>query len=141
MIFACLKTYLTLRLIHLSMAKSGEFYQCGKCGNLFQMMENGNCVPTGEMLKLVEPNTTDAAKEKHVPVIEKIDGGYTVKVGSVAHPMETEHYITFIILETDDGMVYQKNLKPGEPAEMTVKTDAKAVRALEFCNKHGLWQA
>ena len=105
------------------------------------MMENGNCVPTGEMLKLVEPNTTDAAKEKHVPVIEKIDGGYTVKVGSVAHPMETEHYITFIILETDDGMVYQKNLKPGETAEMTVKTDAKAVRALEFCNKHGLWQA
>ena len=123
------------------MAKAGEFYQCGKCGNLFQMMENGGCVPTGEMLRLVEPNTTDAAVEKHVPVIEKIDGGYKVKVGSVPHPMEAEHFITFIILETDDGMIYQKNLKPGDAAEMTVITGANVVRAVEFCNKHGLWQA
>ena len=123
------------------MAKAGEFYQCGKCGNLFQMMENAGLVPVGEMLKLVEPNTTDAAQEKHVPVVEKIDGGYKVKVGSVAHPMEAEHYITFIILETDDGMVYQKNLKPGQAAEMIVKTDANVVKALEYCNKHGLWQA
>ncbi len=122
------------------MVKAGDFYQCSKCGNLFQMMNNGACVPTGEMLNLVEPNKTDAAVEKHVPVIEKIAGGYKVKIGSVVHPMDETHYITFIILETDDGMVYQKNLKPGQVAEMTVKTDAKAVRAVEFCNKHGLWQ-
>ena len=123
------------------MVKAGDFYQCHKCGNLFQMMETGACVPTGEMLIRVEPNKTAAAVEKHVPVIEKIDGGYKVKVGSVAHPMADDHFITFIILETDDGMIYQKNLKAGDIAEMTVKTTAKAVRAVEFCNKHGLWQS
>jgi superoxide reductase len=91
------------------------------------------------MVKLTE-NTTDAAKEKHVPVIEKIDGGYTVKIGAVPHPMEEKHYIEWIELLAD-GKAYRQFLQPGQAPEATFMVKADKVSAREYCNLHGLWKA
>ncbi len=93
------------------------------------------------MERLVE-NTVDAAVEKHVPVVEKIEGGYKVKVGSAAHPMTPEHYIQWIELTCeDDTFVQRKMLTPDSAPEAVFKTDADKVVAREYCNLHGLWKA
>ena len=84
-------------------------------------------------------NTTDAATEKHVPVIETIEGGYKVVVGSVTHPMLDEHYIQWIELVTENT-VLRKFLKPGEAPEAVFLTEEKAIYAREYCNLHGLWK-
>jgi superoxide reductase len=91
-------------------------------------------------MKLMVENTVDASKEKHVPVIEKVPGGYKVKVGAVAHPMEEKHWIEWIELMAD-GMVMTKLLKPGDAPEAVFITDAKSVSVREYCNIHGLWTA
>jgi superoxide reductase len=89
-------------------------------------------------MKYITENTVDAAKEKHVPVIEKKDGGYKVTVGSVVHPMEDKHYIQWIELLAD-GVSYRKFLKPGSAPEAFFAVDAQNVSAREYCNLHGLW--
>jgi superoxide reductase len=91
-------------------------------------------------MKLFKENTVDAAKEKHVPVIEKIEGGVAVKVGSVAHPMEEKHYIEWVEVIAD-GNVYRKFFTPGEAAAASFKVDGKDIYAREYCNLHGLWKA
>ncbi len=89
-------------------------------------------------MELLVANSTDAAQEKHVPVIEKTDTGYKVKIGSVPHPMEQEHYIQWIELIAD-GVSYWKFLKPGDAPEAEFCIQAASVSAREYCNKHGLW--
>jgi len=89
---------------------------------------------------LLSENTTDAAKEKHVPVIEKIEGGYKVSVGSVLHPMEEKHYIEWIELQAD-GKSYIQFLNPSDAPEAVFKVEASKVVAREYCNLHGLWKA
>ena len=91
-------------------------------------------------MTLLEENTVDAAKEKHVPVIEKTDTGFTVKVGSVPHPMEEKHWIEWIELIAE-GKTYRQFLQPGETPEATFCIDAQQVTARECCNIHGLWKA
>jgi superoxide reductase len=91
------------------------------------------------MVLLVE-NTVDAATEKHVPVIEKTATGVTVKVGSVAHPMEEKHYIQWIEIIADNK-VYRQELKPGDKPEATFGITADKVVAREYCNLHGHWKA
>ncbi len=86
------------------------------------------------------PNTTDAAGEKHVPVIETAGDTVTVKVGSVEHPSLDAHYIEFIVLVTESG-IQMKWLKPGMKPEAEFKTAEKVVAAYEYCNLHGLWKA
>jgi superoxide reductase len=124
------------------MAKKPEIYKCMLCGNIVEVLHGGDgeLVCCGQPMKLFVENTTDAAKEKHVPVIEKIDGGYKVKVGSVAHPMEEKHYIEWIELQAD-GKVYKQYLAPGQKPEAVFKIDAVKVTAREYCNIHGLWKA
>ena len=90
-------------------------------------------------MKLRKENTTDAAKEKHVPVLEKVNGGVKVKIGSVAHPMEEKHYIEWIEIIAD-GMVYRKYLAPGQAPEAVFLTEAANITAREYCNLHGLWK-
>ena len=120
------------------MAKRLEVYKCEVCGNIVEVFHGGggSLVCCGQPMKLLAENTTDAAKEKHVPVIEKIDGGFKVKVGSVAHPMEEKHYIEWIELVAGDE-VYTAFLKPGQAPEAVFKIDAAKVTAREFCNLHG----
>ena len=91
-------------------------------------------------MKLLVENTVDAAKEKHVPVIEKVDGGVKVKVGSVSHPMEESHYIEWVEIIAD-GEAYRQFLNPGEAPEATFCIKADQITAREYCNLHGLWKA
>jgi superoxide reductase len=92
-------------------------------------------------MELLKPNTTDAAQEKHVPVIEKGDGAVTVKVGSAAHPMLDEHYIQWIALRQGSRM-QRAQLKPGEPPEATFFLYGdEPVEAYGYCNLHGLWMS
>jgi len=124
------------------MAAKLEVYKCNLCGNIVEVLHGGDgeLVCCGEpMVKLTE-NTTDAAKEKHVPVIEKIDGGYKVSVGSVLHPMVDDHYIEWIELLAD-GKAYRQFLNPGDEPVATFAVKASKVSAREYCNKHGLWKA
>jgi superoxide reductase len=124
------------------MAEKMEIYKCEACGNIVEVLHGGGgeLVCCGEPMKLYSENTVDAAKEKHVPVIEKIDGGYKVKVGSVAHPMEEKHYIEWIEIIAD-GKAYRQFLNPGDAPETTFMTDAAQITAREYCNMHGLWKA
>ena len=124
------------------MAQRLEIYKCEACGNIVEVLTpgGGELVCCGEPMKLYVENTVDAAREKHVPVIEKIDGGYKVKVGSVAHPMEANHYIEWIEILAD-GKAYRKFLNPGDAPEATFMIDAAKITAREYCNMHGLWKA
>jgi len=90
-------------------------------------------------MKLFVENTVDAAKEKHVPIVEKTADGFKVKVGEVAHPMEEKHYIEWIEVIAD-GKAYCQFLNPGEAPEATFKIDAEQATAREYCNLHGLWK-
>ncbi|NLJ16004.1 MAG: desulfoferrodoxin [Clostridiales bacterium] len=90
-------------------------------------------------LKPLKANSTDAATEKHVPVVE-IDGDtITVTVGSVEHPMEEKHYIEWVYVQTEKGG-QRKNFKPGDkPVAKFKLIDDRAVAVFEYCNLHGLW--
>ncbi|MDD2238037.1 MAG: desulfoferrodoxin [Kiritimatiellae bacterium] len=125
------------------MTKLLEIYKCELCGNIVEMLHAGagELVCCGKPMVGMTENTVDAAKEKHVPVIEKVDGGFKVTVGSVAHPMEEKHYIEWIEIQFDNK-VGRKFLKPGEKPEATfLGVDAPAITAREYCNLHGLWKA
>ena len=119
-----------------------EIYKCEICGNIVEMLHEGEgeLVCCGQPMKLYVENTTDAAKEKHVPVVEKSEGGYKVKIGSVPHPMEEKHYIEWIEVIAD-GKAYRRFLKPGETPEAVFCIDTEKITAREYCNLHGLWKA
>jgi superoxide reductase len=119
-----------------------QIYKCEVCGNIVEVVHDGvgELVCCNQPMVLQTENTVDAAKEKHVPVIEQVEGGYTVKIGSVAHPMTDEHYIEWIELLAD-GQAYRQFLKPGDAPEATFHIAAKKVTAREYCNLHGLWKA
>lgn len=117
-----------------------KFFKCKDCGSLLLAEDTAACCAQ-DLTELI-PNTTDAAGEKHVPVISVDGSKVTVKVGSVEHPMLPAHYITLVVLETTNG--YQKkNLNPGEkPVAVFALADGEAaVAAYEYCNLHGLWKA
>jgi superoxide reductase len=124
------------------MAKRLEIYKCGVCGNIIEVLHagKGNLVCCGKPMNLLVENTVDAAKEKHVPVIEKIDGGVKVKVGEVAHPMEEKHWIEWVEIIAD-GKTYRQYLIPGEVPEAIFNVTADQITAREYCNIHGLWKA
>ena len=119
-----------------------QVYKCEVCGNIVMVMHagGGTLVCCDEEMKLLEEKTADSATEKHVPVIEKVDGGVKVKVGSVPHPMEDKHFIEWIELEAGDA-AYVQFLEPGAAPEAVFATDAEEATAREYCSVHGLWKA
>jgi superoxide reductase len=123
------------------MAERFNIYKCDVCGNIVEVLHGGkgDLVCCGQSMRLVRENTVDASKEKHVPMIEKLAGGFKVKIGSVAHPMEEKHYIEWIELIAD-GKVYRQFLNPGNPPEAFFTIEAGQVTAREYCNLHGLWK-
>jgi superoxide reductase len=121
------------------MAKVNEIYKNAATGSLVEVVSAGEG-QLAEGLELVVENTTDAATEKHVPVVEKIDGGYRVSVGSVEHPMTAEHSIQWIELVTAT-QVLRKYLTPSDKPVAEFKTDEEALFAREFCNLHGVWKS
>lgn len=120
------------------------FYRCELCGNLVALLKSGGGTLTccGQSMTKLVANSTDAAQEKHVPVIKKEDNKITVTVGSVEHPMAPEHHIEWIALVSEEKieLVY---LKPGmkPQAEFAVPDGEAAVTAYAYCNLHGLWKA
>ncbi len=124
------------------MAERYQIYRCEVCGNIVEVLVGGKgqLFCCGKPMVLLEEQTADASTEKHVPVIEKVDGGYKVKVGSVPHPMEEKHYIQWIELIAD-GRTYRQYLNPGDAPEAFFQVgEAKEVSAREYCNIHGLWR-
>ncbi len=125
-------------------AEKKQIYRCEVCGIVVEVIGAGagTLVCCGQDMNALKENTVDAAKEKHVPVIEEAEGGIKVKVGEVPHPMEAVHWIEMIEVIAKDGIVYRKDLSPGGVPEAVFpvsKTDVKIAR--EECNKHGLWKA
>ena len=118
-----------------------EIYKCMVCGNIVELLHGGagKLVCCGEPMKKMTENTVDAAKEKHVPVVEKIEDGVKVNVGSVPHPMEEKHYIEWVELLAD-GRAYRQFLQPGMRPEAVFDMQAESVSAREYCNLHGLWK-
>ncbi len=119
-----------------------QVYRCSVCGNTVELIGvgSGTLVCCGIPMGLLGENTTDASQEKHVPVIERVEGGVRVKVGSVPHPMEEKHYIEWIELLAD-GRAYRQFLRPGDKPEAFFPVTAEQVVARELCNLHGLWKA
>ncbi len=117
-------------------------YKCEHCGNIIEVLNGGGAkvVCCGEPMKHYEENKEEAATEKHIPVVEKVAGGYKVTVGSVAHPMEEKHHIEWIELIAGNT-VYREFLEPGREPVATFLIEAEAVKARAYCNLHGLWSA
>lgn len=124
------------------MAAKLEVYKCEKCGNIVEVLHGGagTLVCCGAPMVLLDEQTADASTEKHVPVMEKMDHGVKVKVGSVPHPMEDAHHIEWIEIVAG-GKAYREFLKPGGAPEATFCVDGKIEALREYCNVHGLWRA
>ena len=130
------------------MATRDQVFVCESCGSMVQALRASGCDPAccGKGMKALAENTTDAAKEKHVPVIERLPEGIKVSVGAVPHPMEESHWIEWIELQVlgADGSVEsacRRFLKSGDKPEALFAVKAAKVAAREHCNKHGLWKA
>jgi len=126
------------------MVKQNGIYKCEICGNVASVIEayEPELVCCGQPMKLLEEKTEDEGQEKHVPVIEKTESGVKVKVGSVEHPMEENHYIELIQLIKDGNVVIGKRLKPGDKpeADFCCLVETEGLKARELCNVHGLWK-
>ena len=122
-----------------------KFYYCTHCGNILSPAFDAGVTPVccGEKMELLEAGTTDAALEKHVPVIELEDDGHHIKVsvGAVPHPMTEEHYIQFVVIAHGTRIYYHRFTPGDEPsARFSIKDNKVPVTAYEFCNLHGLWK-
>ncbi len=124
------------------MTEINQIYRCPICGNIVEVIHTGQgqLVCCGQPMELLVTKYEDVGVEKHLPVIEKTATGIIVKIGSVPHPMEENHYIELIEVIADDK-VYKKYLKPGQTpvAEFEIKSDD--IKARAYCNVHGLWQS
>lgn len=119
-----------------------KFYRCETCGNIVAYVENKG-VPVmccGKKMTELVPNTTEAATEKHLPVITKNENGLVeIVVGSTLHPMLPEHFIGWVAIETKEG--WQRKPLSGEPKVSFSLTESDSlVAAYAYCNLHGLWK-
>ena len=124
------------------MTKRLQVYKCEICGNIVQVFHagKGELVCCNQPMKLLEEQTEEQGREKHVPVAERTDKGIKVEVGSVPHPMEEKHYIEWIEVQTDKGMS-TKFLNPGDEPRAEFEIEGDIVKTREYCNIHGLWAA
>ncbi len=118
-----------------------EFYECEVCGNLVGLIRDGGgeLVCCGQPMKKLVANTTDAAVEKHVPIVKREDGKLMIEVGAVAHPMTEQHYIEWIAVSGVDG-TKRIQLSPGDEPK-TIVCDGEEDEVYAYCNLHGLWKA
>lgn len=120
-----------------------QIYKCPICGNIIEIVHagGGQIVCCNQPMELQKEKTDheEFSTEKHVPQIEKTENGFKIKIGSIAHPMEENHYIEFVEIFTSDGKVGRKFLKPGELPEVEFNTKSQILKIREYCNIHGLW--
>jgi len=124
------------------MTKKNQVYKCNVCGNIVEVLHaaDGELVCCGEPMELLKEKTADTGLEKHVPVMEAINGRTKVKVGEVPHPMEEKHYIEWVEVMIGDR-VYRTFLKPGDKPEVLLELAGKGMIAREYCSVHGLWKS
>ena len=119
-----------------------KFLLCKRCGNLIEMINDSGVTPIccGANMEVLNANSTEAATEKHIPVIENESNIVHITVGEVLHPMEEAHYIEWIYLETTEG-IKRKKLQPNDNpiAEFALLDGEKVINAYAYCNLHGLW--
>ena len=122
------------------MRQKKEIYKCNICGNIVEVLHGGvgELVCCGQPMEKISEKNKDEGLEKHVPVIEKTENGIIVKVGSIPHPMDENHYIEWIEVIVD-GKYCRKFLKPGDKPEAEFCVKGEAISAREYCNIHGLW--
>lgn len=126
------------------MTTYGSYYYCEICAHVVSVLCPGNpsLVCCGQKMDLLDANTVDASKEKHVPVIVPEGDSTTIKVGSVPHPMTEEHHIAFIEIVLKNGEYDRAQLKVDGPPEATFSVKADDIQTVfEYCNIHGLWKA
>lgn len=118
-----------------------SIYKCDVCGEIVMMLKKGGCTPSccGRAMTELSANTSDGAKEKHVPDVSVSGDVLRVKVGSVEHPMAEAHYIEWIAAETESGISF-KYLKPGDRPEAEFPGASAIVAVYDYCNLHGLWK-
>lgn len=125
------------------MTKKLELYKCNVCNQIIEVVleGEGTLVCCGQDMELVKAGTTDGKKEAHVPVVEVLGSTKVVKVGTMPHPMEKEHYIQFIeCISNDNRYIKRKYLFPDEEPEMILKCmEENDLKAREYCNIHGLF--
>ncbi len=122
-------------------AQKLQVFKCMHCGLVVEVL-GGGAVPSccGEAMRELKENTSDGAAEKHVPVVEQQGDGILVKVGSVAHPMEPDHYIEWIEV-INGAYVNRYHLKPGDLPQAAFYVPLQpGLIVREYCNKHGLWK-
>lgn len=124
------------------MTEKLEVYKCEICGNIVEVLHAGagDLICCGQSMEKQEEKTADFTTEKHVPVVEKVDGGILIKVGSVPHPMTDEHYIELIEL-IQGNLICRKFLAPGDAPEVEFKAPEGDVKGREYCSIHGLWKS
>ena len=119
-----------------------KFFLCKHCGNLIGMVEDHHVpvVCCGENMAELIPNTVEASVEKHLPAVTIEGDRMTVQVGSVPHPMEAGHHITFVYVETANGGQRKCLQIGGAPTAAFCFTEDKPVAVYAYCNLHGLWK-
>ena len=124
------------------MTEQKQIYRCNICGNIVEVLHSGvgTLVCCGQPMELLKEKTEDVGREKHVPVIERTENLVRVKVGSIPHPMEENHYIEWIEIIAN-GKAYRKFLNPGDKPEAEFEIKAGKVEAREYCSVHGLWRS
>ncbi len=124
------------------MTEQLQVYKCQVCGIVAEILDGGagKLVCCGQPMQLMEAKTEDSSTEKHVPFVEKVEGGITVRVGqNEAHPMQEKHWIQWIEVLVD-GKSYRQFLNPGDKPEAFFPVTGDSIQAREFCNLHGLWK-
>lgn len=121
-----------------------KFLKCD-CGTIVGVVEEGSCLPEccgKPMEELLAHHSAEEGNEKHVPLVHEEAGKVYVKIGSVLHPMEANHYIDWVYLLTDKG-AQRKSLHPGQPPEVIflIAEDEVVLDVEAHCTKHGLWAA
>lgn len=118
-----------------------KFFKCPHCGNVIVKHVDSGVVPhcCGEEMKELSPKGIDGAKEKHVPVVTRIENNMlNIKVGEMPHPMTPEHHIAFVAVETPTSIDVHY-LDPAKPAEAVCYDPQEVTAVYEYCNLHGLW--
>jgi len=124
------------------MSRLKQFFKCGLCGNIITLLEDSGAKVSccGQVMNELNPNTVDAAIEKHVPVLIRDGNNLVVNVGSVPHPMTEEHHIAWIVAAQDDK-TQRVSLNPVSAPSAEFILDDGPVTVYEYCNLHGLWKA
>jgi len=131
------------------MTNQKQIYKCNICGNIIEVLHSGvgELVCCGQPMELISSKTEDEGAEKHLPVIEELPpnlcqgkDGFRIKIGEQEHPMEENHYIEWIEINTVDGKSGKKFLKPGEKPESNFYTRMEVTFIRAYCNVHGLWE-